>query len=292
VLGLAFLAGFVWLLVHLFRKGRTGWAIAVLLGPPIALVLALSFLYLRMARVVVHEPARFMAADRFDEWQAGAGELAGSGSVPSEKRWVLEAGGSRQMQSLEGGLFKVKLPGPGGELVGYSGLEPTPEEALQAARLALARQVEWLVRLELERKGRSAFSPEVEAEVQRTVEQYVAQPHLEADRHLSEVKLPTSGATAHRAAVLLKLPREGEASVLAEEVLLNLRRKLDEERSRRSHLLSTLFSALLLGLVIFLLYSFLNAGSRGHLAWPLRIVSLAAFAALCLGLLYFRGHLP
>ena len=51
-------------------------------------------------------------------------------------------------------------------------------------------------------------------------------------------------------------------------------------------------SALTLALVIFLLYSLLNAGTKGHFAWPLRFLSAGALCVLYLGLVYLKGWFP
>jgi hypothetical protein len=44
--------------------------------------------------------------------------------------------------------------------------------------------------------------------------------------------------------------------------------------------------------VVFLLYSFLNAGTKGHFAWPLRIVSIGTLIVLYLGLMFLQGWFP
>lgn len=52
---------------------------------------------------------------------------------------------------------------------------------------------------------------------------------------------------------------------------------------------STAASALCLALVVFLLYSLLNAGTKGYFAWPLRIVCTCALALFYLGAMYWKG---
>jgi hypothetical protein len=44
--------------------------------------------------------------------------------------------------------------------------------------------------------------------------------------------------------------------------------------------------------VAFLLYAFLNAGTKGHFAWPLRIISVATLLVVYLGLMYLKGWFP
>jgi hypothetical protein len=94
----------------------------------------------------------------------------------------------------------------------------------------------------------------------------------------------------HRAAVLARVPKEWplQTAMAARDRSNSLLALIG---GQRIHLFWTLASAAGLGLAIFILYTFLNAGTKGHLAWPLRIASVAAFIVLCLGLLAIRGHL-
>ena len=45
-------------------------------------------------------------------------------------------------------------------------------------------------------------------------------------------------------------------------------------------------TAILAAFVIFLLYSVFNASTKGHFAWPLRIVSISVLCALALAVYY------
>jgi hypothetical protein len=112
---------------------------------------------------------------------------------------------------------------------------------------------------------------------------------VEVDRYQESVELPASRATAHRAAVLVRVPQHWVASA-AEQAVEAARAQRSAMREGRRTLGWTIFSALALALVIYFIYSFLNAGTKGHLAWPLRIVSVAAYLLLCLGLLFLRGN--
>ncbi|MGH9362721.1 MAG: hypothetical protein ACRD2T_12475, partial [Thermoanaerobaculia bacterium] len=186
----------------------------------------------------------------------------------------------------------AERPGPRGELVGLSKLEPTREEALRGARLAAREKLQRLVRGRFEERARrpidgGAAAPWIDASVER----FLADPGARKDLFEESVKLPQSGEVVYRAAVLLELPGR-RIDALAEEALKDLEAVQGAERSRLTRLGWTLLSALLLALVTFIVYSFLNAGSKGHLAWTLRIASIAAYLLVCLGLFFLRGHLP
>jgi uncharacterized integral membrane protein len=88
-------------------------------------------------------------------------------------------------------------------------------------------------------------------------------------------------------------PKDAAAKIIgaaraAQAEAVHVEAKMQDERR---HSVWTIFSAGALALAIFLVYSFINAGTKGHMAWALRIVSLGAFALLCLGLLVLRGHI-
>jgi len=95
--------------------------------------------------------------------------------------------------------------------------------------------------------------------------------------------------TLYRAAICVKAePRHIERLQIA------LRREvasgaIRREQEFRSWVLFT-GAALLGGVVIFLLYTLLNAGTKGYFAWPLRGAAVAFFAVMILGAFYLaRG---
>jgi hypothetical protein len=237
-------------------------------------------------------PARqIRVADDFGAWNA-------TQVLPSNeprKPWVEDAGGSGTLngnQQNDGQMVEVAIrtPGPDGSLVGYSDLETTPEEAVEKAQRSLRDQVQALVEWELVKRGR--FDPtsvqDVEA-VRRAIGSLPAPSSLEV--HQESVKLPESGSVAHRAAVRGQVPMtmvQAVASAVREEIQAAQR----VERARKINWAWTFFSLAALALFVFLIYSFLNAGTKGHMAWPLRAASVVAFAVLCVALLILRGHLP
>jgi hypothetical protein len=95
----------------------------------------------------------------------------------------------------------------------------------------------------------------------------------------------------HRAAILVKVDA-GSLGPLVERFKGSIVGALESERVERRQIVVTIASALGLALVVFLLYAFVNAGTKGHFAWPLRIISLGTLLALYLALMYFQGWFP
>ena len=209
------------------------------------------------------------------------------------KEWVRNAGGSRRLVETIGPVtIEVELPGASGELVGYSGLEPTEDEALKSARLRLMEKVKALVMLELAKKMEGRFDPELWKSADALATQfihYLDQPGAEADHFQEPIQLPQSGNIVHRAAVMT---RPGErVPQIASQLIQSTQEYRAEVKKARQTWAWTVASALVLGLFIYIIYSFLNAGTKGHLAWPLRLVSITAFLILAAVLLVVRGHL-
>jgi hypothetical protein len=265
--------------------------VALLVAVPVSLAACLGILYLSTGRPA---PAQGPAAtvwmpDDHQSWQKM--EVLGA-RVPS-KSWVVDGGGSSyQQQAHSGWSINLRVPSPKGDLPGYSALEATPEEALKGARRSLAAELKALVRAKLARSGvADPWGEQWEGILEESAGRLVAQPQAEVDRYEESVELPMSRSQAHRAAVLVRVPGDWSARAAGEVIEAARVSELSREEHRRS-LGWTVLSALLLGLVIYFIYSFLNAGSKGHLAWPLRLVSLAAYLLLCLGLLFLRGRFP
>jgi hypothetical protein len=245
------------------RAARTGrfWPAGLYLGAVLLGLLA-SYRY-SMRETTGKALMRAEEAENLSEDLQAWRRVQAIQSRPAGKEWV-EAGGSRTE----------------GEVVGYSGLEATPEEALGKARKSARDKLEALVLKELVQRNRTRVDERVHREVRGSVEKLLSAPGAEEDRFEEAVRLPQSGETARRAAILLRAP-QGWLRVSSGEVSSRI-------ESYRKHLGWTVVSALVLALVIYLAYAFLNAGTKGHLAWPLRVISCAAFLLLCLGLFYLR----
>jgi hypothetical protein len=283
LIGIAFL-------VLLFRSSRRPKLVALLLVVPISVAACIGILYFSVRVEAPAGPAATVwMPDDHQSWQKM--EVLGA-RVPS-KSWVVDGGGSSyQQQAHSGWSINLRVPSPKGDLPGYSALEATPEEALKGARRSLAAELKALVRAKLARSGvADPWGEQWEGILEESAGRLVAQPQAEVDRYEESVELPMSRSQAHRAAVLVRVPGDWSARAAGEVIEAARVSELSREEHRRS-LGWTVLSALLLGLVIYFIYSFLNAGSKGHLAWPLRLVSLAAYLLLCLGLLFLRGRFP
>jgi uncharacterized membrane protein (DUF485 family) len=232
----------------------------------------------------------FRIEDGFQAWQ----RMEALEPPPPSKPWVLRSGFSDVQEVPSTGRPQVapRLPGQNGELAAYSGLEPTPEDALKGARALLAGQLKALVSLELNYRGKAGVADERgRGLLEKAAARLLADPRFEADRYEEKLKLPASGSVAHRAAVLARVP-DGWAYRTAEELIGAAQASERALEAERRSVGWVILSALILGLVVYFVYSFLNAGSKGHLAWPLRIASVAAYLLICLGLLFLRGRFP
>ncbi len=210
----------------------------------------------------------------------------------SAPEWVRKGPGSRVSKSRSEVLGRIAVkPSKKDEIAGYSSLEPTLEEAFRSARLSLQRQLEDTLLYELIKDGdrHGARSPDGEALIRQSAASLVESGSSGREEFHESAILPTSGQTIHRAAIFVRIPDGWDDK---QERAIGLR--LDEIReaageSRRTQM-GTAGSILLLAFVVLLLYLFLNAGTKGYFAWPLRIISAVLYALVCLGLLYARGH--
>jgi hypothetical protein len=194
-------------------------------------------------------------------------------------------------------------PGSQGQIVGYSGLEPedgSKPGAREAARAAAMQAAERSAMGHLEAlllqgiKGKHDIASSVSLEELKSLavaEIRRALPPLIADRFEQEVPGKSANLKYHRAAVLVKADPKALDS-MTHELADRLQQHAREAEAHRSTVITTVASALGLAFVVFLLYSFLNAGTKGHFAWPLRIISVATLLAVYLGLMYLKGWLP
>ena len=206
----------------------------------------------------------------------------------SRPPWVDNAGGSRPGRQAEGRVVVTcRVPGAGGKIPGYSQIEVTEEEAVRQAVTSAARQLRallvWEVRKTLHTQEElDELLPFALAFAEQRV------PSLELERYVEAI--PRDYATLYRAAVLVRSD-EPTLRNLGHE----LRNAVDEGAIEvlkwRKTIIETLIAGLGLTVVMLLLYCFLNAGTKGYFAWPLRIISLGSLTVLFLGLLYWKGLL-
>ena len=205
----------------------------------------------------------------------------------------MNRGGSGKILTDTSGAFPVMVrePGPNGELVGYSNLEPTKEMALSQARQSMEGLLQALVLRDLSARGFGAEPDLLEEATLKEVKTFLARPEAVAERFEEPVRLAKSGHIVYRAAVLVRVSPEWVTQT-RRQVQQRIQKTLRARKDEYSHHGWTVIATVLLALATFLVYSFLNAGSKGHMAWTLRLISLTAFILLCFGLFYFRGYFP
>jgi len=260
-------------------------------------VLAVLFYMLIAVRTIEvrnsREVAAIVAENGLEAWRRAEGmgpaEVVAPGPRPA---WVDDAGGSGRMAgSNMNARFEIRTPGPDGSLVGYSELRETGEAAIAQAKEALQDQVRALLEWQLSKEGRldALYGAGAEA-ARQALESAAENLAAQAENFAEAKKLPASGQIAHRAAVRARVPLS-RVEETARQVLGQVQVLQAHAGARRMDILWTLVSIAGLGIFIVILYTFVNAGTKGHMAWPLRIASVAAFIFLCLGLLALRGHL-
>ncbi|MGQ9590141.1 MAG: hypothetical protein ACUVYA_07590 [Planctomycetota bacterium] len=234
----------------------------------------------------------------FERW------LEADAIAPPRERpaWVENAGGSIAVSETAFGLeVRGRRPGPDGLLAGYSDLCQETEEALEAARRSAAEHVAAFVvatarRLPADPSGR-ALLPERRLPKKLVLESLAAfRPEIlefvaawTKDRFVEEIAKPYG--TLRRAAILVSVDSKEVLQLAARFGDVLLRRGWDRSESRREVLIAVA-AALGMAVAVFLLYSFLNAGTKGYFAWPLRIVSIGTLLAMYLGLMYALDWFP
>ncbi len=216
--------------------------------------------------------------------------------------WVGTGGGSTWRSGLAFGFHvQARAPGPNGLLAGYSDLCQDSAEALKEASRAAARHLAVLSALtgaehlsegSAQERGRRWAVP-IDAVVQAVRAFEAEAANLVArntqDRFVEEIARPYG--TLFRAAVLVSAPQE-DVRALAERFRKSVLERCDARADARRQVLLAAAAALGMAVVVFLLYTFLNAGTKGYFAWPLRIVSIGTLLLLYLGLLYALDWFP
>jgi hypothetical protein len=268
-------------------------------GPAAALAVLLAFAGIGTLWVVWRAPARrdrepayqLRLEDDLEAWRK-ADVVAGGGAA---KPWLADAAGSRPWSETSGGMIIAgRRPGPEGKLVGYSGLEPDPEAARRAAELSAARQLEAILLSQVKEYAPHRGPALPPADILPLIRERVLGGRLVeliVDRFEEPVEMPISKAVLHRTAVLVRADPETLAR-LGDAVREGIETGAARRMKLRRDIIWTGGAAAVMALVVFLIYSFLNAGTKGHFAWPLRVVSLGALILLYVGLLYWRGLLP
>ncbi len=233
-----------------------------------------------------HAPDPFEAWKRsfedFEEWEVAARHEG----VPS---WVLEAGGTTyERREIPDELsIWCRFPGESGVVVGYSTVEIDDADARRAATRSAVDQLRGVLLWELRDRSEvlaEAMAPKTNGEVFEEAAELAE--HLIYDRletlptmtHLQTTQSRLAGRVV-RAAMRIDVDADARRTLVA-ALEQGLETNELERIRKRQQLATDIFSALGLALCIFLLYCFLNAGTKGHFAWPLRVISITALIAI------------
>jgi len=228
-------------------------------------------------------------ADEYAAWEKADAMDPNAGASPP----FVREGARCQPFSLviAGKEVKGRHPTARGTIVGYSGLEPDGVTAWASARGSAERQVKSLLIWELKDAGGDQLR-HIEAALSRlepTIQAYV-QDHA-ADNFEQTIKSNYGNVTYFRAATGVDVTKP-KIEPLVAKLKEQIRKEQIAAISMRHKIIWTAASALGLALVIFLLYSFLNAGTKGYFAWPLRILSVGILVVLYVGIMYLQGWIP
>jgi len=222
--------------------------------------------------------------DYLAKWKEGDAIAQADNTTP----WVADAAGAERWTGAIGDLrVTCRRPGPRGELVGYSSLEPSLEDARAQAIDRAGEDLDALVAVELKQQEPGRDIAAALPLIREVVRSEIERADLTSEWY--EQTVPRPYGTVYRAAVRIRVPVDEVIRPIVEKVRSEIRKGWIEARAKRKEIFWTGISIGALLVSIFLLYSFANAGTKGHFAWPLRIVSALAFGALCLGILFLRG---
>jgi len=171
-------------------------------------------------------------------------------------------------------------------IIAFSGVEPSRGAALRAAHATAAQKLAVLALMHLESER-----PEIDTS---QVWPLAVGLGVDVARAAEIDRIEQSSERAYgpiyRAAVLVDVDDQRLAS-LATTVESEHARGWVKRQDALRRWLWTGASVGLLAIAIFLLYTFLNAGTKGHFAWPLRFVSAAVFLILCAAVYFIRVQL-
>jgi hypothetical protein len=215
---------------------------------------------------------------------------------PDTPRWVIDAAGSELWsQDVLGVNVRGSRPGPGGEIVGYSSayesdIERSRASARRSALDGLKSIALWKITGNKKEAGllsAGGYFLSVDG-ISGFLDGLFQRDFHGRARAWYDQKVVIHGEPMFRSAVLVNVDEARMKELVGEAV----RSGRMEKYARRYEIIWTTASAAGMAFIIFLLYSLLNAGTKGHFAWPLRIFSVGTLAALYLVLLFLKGWIP
>jgi len=206
--------------------------------------------------------------------------------------WVHNAAGSQFFRwSSEDTEFAYWQAGTNSELASYSAPSPSLEEALEDATRLLREKIAALLVIRLEDSDPSHDAQAILPLAYQLIDdsERRRRPVYAVDGKYSESSERRYG-TVFRTAIRARL-EPGAVDRLTADLKHEVDHGWLNEQERLEGVLWTGASVLVLAFAIFLLYTFLNAGTKGHFAIPLRVLSAAIFFLLCATVFYVRARL-
>lgn len=305
-LGIFFIVAFVAAVLVMLRRKRVSPTRALLAFIVVAvLALGATAVPLLFSRMASHqatsmrppsageEGSNFVVRNNdFEQWQRDSAIVPGADSAP---HWVENAGGSTSWEfhpiDQPPTVLHSRWP-ERGRFVGYSRLDGDRAAARQQAIQSAASQLAAAVFKDMSivhRALRAHFTPREIYEVSRETAENLLNKTGPLDEYAESVQ--RDYGRLHRVAVLIDGTGPSIEAYHA-TVAHQLGEAALETKIARRDRMYTIVAAIGLALVVLILYVFLNAGTKGHFAWPLRLISLGALALLYLGMSYIRGWLP
>ena len=294
-------------LVVFFVKRRPRAGLAVLAVAILFFLLVIRYMRMESYRiereretavriVARSEGPRIECADDLSRWQRDAvldfepvrpekgGASEGSSQASGPQSIEDGTGARRQSASVDGTNFLWWEPGETGELAAFSGPEASEALAREEALALARRKLAVLALLRLKREA-----PGLDALVALPLALRLAAPRVAVEDVLVE-RASRAYGEIYRAAVRIDAaaPR---ISALQAAIQAELGRGWAAEQARLRRWFVTGASLVVFAVGLFLAYAFLNAGTKGYFAWPLRIASAAVFVLLVFAVFYLRAGL-